>query len=117
MTEQIETRQDPSAVAEQAMDWIKQNRPEASPQHKAAFANAVTSKVTGFTGGFGGPSVREHAAARIRCGERMSFEEAVNLLNADDGPVFGPITKLHRVMWRVEHCFDDDPADLQELGS
>lgn len=53
-----------SDVLKRAMAWANENRPNASPQHKAAFANSVAYAVTGWSGGYGGPSVREHAATR-----------------------------------------------------
>lgn len=104
-------------ILEQAKQYIEERRPEASPQKIAAFANSVAYMVTGLAGGYGGPSVREHAAAReFGPGGGHSFEEACRLLSSEEGPIFGPITKLHRVCWREEFCFDDDPEDLRALG-
>jgi len=54
-----------SDVLERAMAWASENHPNASSQKKAAFANSVAYAVTGASGGYGGPSVREHAACRI----------------------------------------------------
>jgi hypothetical protein len=105
-------------ILEQAKKYIEERHPEASPQKRAAFANSVAYLVTGLSGGYGGPSVREHAAARLYGpGGRHSFEEACRLLEQDDGPIFGPISELHRACWRDEFCFDDDPEDLRVLGA
>jgi hypothetical protein len=103
---------------ERAKALIEERKPEASPQKKAAFANSVAYLVTGWSGGYGGPSVREHAASYRFLGMagRFSFDEAVRVLIADDGPIFGPISDLHRQLWLTEHCFDDDPADVEELS-
>lgn len=104
-------------VSEQAILLVRERRPHASLAHKAAFANSVLYLVTGESGGFGGPSVREHAAAR-RYGDRQwSFEEAVKVLLREDGVIFGPLTDLHRACWKEEHCFDNDPVDVEALES
>ena len=101
-------------VLEKARKIVEERKPEAPAQKKAAFANSVAYLVTGWSGGYGGPSVREHAVPRYYPG-RYSFEEAVELLLRDDGPIFGPLTEIHRYCWENEHCFDDDPDDVKEL--
>jgi len=97
-----------------ALALAREKYPEASPQKHAAFANAVAFAVTGQCGGYGGPSVREHAAWRV-CRE-MSFEDAVQTLIVEDGVIFGPITDLHRHCWKFEPCHDDDPDDVRILN-
>jgi len=104
-------------VLDKAMSLIQEKKPSASIQKKAAFANSVQTLVTGWSGGYGGPSVREHAACRKYGGQRYPFEEAVRLLIADDGIIFGPITDIHRYCWEEEYCFDDDLRDIAELES
>lgn len=107
------------SVFETAGRIIEQRRPEASPQKKAAFANSVAYLVTGWSGGreeYHGPSVRELAVVhRYGPGGRHNFEEACDLLLKDDGPIFGPITNLHRKCWMEEFHDDDDPQDIVEL--
>lgn len=99
-----------------AKELVEERKPDASPQKKAAFANSVAYLVTGWSGGYGGPSVREHAACQMYGpGGTRSFEEAARLLLTSDGPIFGPITDLHRELWRDEDCFDDDLEDVKEL--
>lgn len=108
-------------ILERARRLVEERRPKASAQKHAAFANSVAYLVTGMAGGYGGPSVREHAAARqygtrgpLEDG-RWAFEEAVERLLAEDGPIFGPLTGQHRRCWVEEHCFGDDPVDVVEL--
>jgi hypothetical protein len=105
-------------VLERAMRLIRERKPQASLQKKAAFANSVQTLVTGWSGGFGRPSVREHAASRLYGAKagRYTFEEAVELLILDEGPIFGPLTEIHRRCWEEEFCFDDDPDDVRELS-
>lgn len=104
-------------VLEQAMALVKEKKPNASPQKCAAFANSIQSLVTGWSGGYGGPSVREHVACRMYGGRLHPYEKACELLLTDDGPIFGPLTELHYLCWEHEHCFDDDPHDEAELSS
>jgi len=105
---------------EKAMALIKERRPEASAQKKAAFANGVAYLVSGWSGGYGGPSVREHAVNsvvnKLGASGRISFEAAVEELIKDDGVIFGPITDLHRMLWEQEYCFNDDPKDIEDLS-
>lgn len=101
---------------EAAMTVVNKFYPEASTEKKAAFANSVSYLVTAASGGFGGPSVREHAVSHTYCHQNFSYPEAVKLLLAEDGLIFGPLQDIHHQCWQVEHCFDDDPNDLVELG-
>ncbi len=104
-------------VLNRAMRLIQERNPKASLQKRATFANGVFYLVTGYSGGFGGPSVREHAIPRVLGqGGGRSFDEAVELLISDDGPIFGPITDVHRHCWENECCFDDDPEDIKQLS-
>lgn len=102
-------------ILNQARRRVELEYPEESEQHKAAFANSVYYFVTGWSGGYGGPSVREHAAGRYALGVRYLYEDAVQFLLDPYGPIFGPITELHEDCWREEYCFNDDPADVAEL--
>ncbi|MGB9774566.1 MAG: hypothetical protein ACPL4I_11180 [Bacteroidota bacterium] len=106
---------------EKAMSWANQNYPEESIQLKAAFANSVAYLVTGLSGGYGGPSLREHlvswsveTAGKASPGS-WTFEKAV----AFSAPLcFSPTAKfLGRLaeIQEVEASFDDDPEDLLAL--
>lgn len=88
---------------------------EFSNQKRCAFANSVSYFVTGWSGGYGGPSVREHAASRFKTKSECSLSEVIKMLEDPKGPIFGPITDLHRNLYQIEHCFDDDPDDIIEL--
>jgi len=99
-----------------AMEIARKERPHASHQKHAAFANSVGYLVHGMAGGFGGPSVREHAASRLFPNKPYSFDEAIRLLlDEQAGGIFGPLTGIHRMCWADEYCFDDDPDDLKQL--
>lgn len=106
---------DHNQILDRAMKIARKRYPKASPKRWAAFANGVAYAVTGWSGGFGGPSVREHAAARV-CRPYQDFDSAVRKLIAENGVVFGPLTDLHRECWICEHCFDDDPDDVRSLS-
>jgi len=100
-------------VLDEALNWGKSHYPEA-PSHKhCAFANSVALLVTGWSGGFGGPSMREHYAARVALSHgtngTFSFEKAVKIVT---DPCYGPLTLNHARMLAEEACFDDDPQEV-----
>jgi len=94
------------------MGIARQERPNASAQKKAAFANSVAYLVTECSGGYGGPSVREHAVAHTYIAKPYSFERALELLLDENGLIFGPLREIHFYCFRHEHCFNDDSDDL-----
>jgi hypothetical protein len=100
-------------VLERAMTLAKERHPNSPAQHRAAFANSVAYLVTGASGGYGGPSMREHWASRIGHSAGLvsnsTFEQAVE---AVDACCFGPLTYEHACMLDVEHCFDDAPGEV-----
>jgi hypothetical protein len=132
----------PMESLEKAMQWAKDNHPTASIQHKAAFANSVAYYVAGASGGFGGPSLREHlcswklAGASGIAGAVSIADEAITMIQPDgslrtaggwafeeaiafceplcfcEASVFKSL--LVQIQGR-EHCFDDDPQDLEVL--
>jgi len=117
------------------------NNTGASMQHKAAFANSVQYLVEGISGGYGGPSMREHlvtwslgvvvgsvslggqaittityeALSSIPRPGQWEFREAVEYA----APFcFGsPLPYLNQLVQiqERENCFDDDPADFAFL--
>lgn len=107
-----------SEILKQAKERGEQKHPDAPIQHHAAFANSVACFVTGASGGYGGPSVREHTAERMGSAEKRmgewGFEEAINFC---DAPCYGELTELHHTLFREEHCFDDSQGDLEALGA
>lgn len=125
-----------------AMEWASINQPGATMQHKAAFANSVAYLCSGSSGGYGGPSIREHLCSWALAGDEglnetaslnglavtvqypdgrlprpghWKFEEAVKFC----APFcFEPAEKYIKTLLQIverEYCFDDDPADLEAL--
>jgi hypothetical protein len=105
-----------SVILEKAFELGKVNHPDAPNQHHAAFANSVACFVTGASGGYGGPSVREHTSERMGSREKRmgkwTFEDAVKFC---DNPCYGELTDYHKEIFKVEHCFDDTKEDLEIL--
>lgn len=132
-----------SAFYQKCLSWARvwgEGEYAGASQYKyAAFANAVAYLCTGGSGGYGGPSVREHAVSWALSGpegyQALAQTDLGQLVvQYPDGSlpeagqwefeaacqfaaplVFGPLANLHRRIWQVEHCFDDDPADLEQL--
>ena len=128
--------QQTNQVLSKALAWARENYAQASTQHQAAFANSVSYLVTGFSGGYGGPSLREHlvswslgevgsvsvgrvAMTTVRPTKPLpgewQFEEAVAFaapLCFRPAEAFGE--KLLQI-WEREYCFDNDSEDLNYL--
>ena len=106
-----------SEILKQAYEAGKQKHPDAPNQRHCAFANSVACFVTGASGGYGGPSIREHAAERMGSSTKpmgeWEIEEAITFC---DTPCYGELTDLHHALFHMESCFDDDPSDLEALG-
>lgn len=101
-------------VLERAMKLGKERHPEAPQHHHAAFANTVATLVTGWSGGYGGPSMREHWASRVAYSkgiEKFDFDSAVT---AVDEACYGTLTIDHARMLEDEHCFDDAPGEVEQ---
>jgi hypothetical protein len=58
-----------NTTLEQAREWAKGKYPDASQFHACAFANSVQYLVLGCSGGFGGPSIREHLCSHALVGD------------------------------------------------
>lgn len=127
-------------VLEQAMNWGKEKYPNASENHHAAFANSVQYLVDGVSGGYGGPSIREHAVSWSLAGDGSNISMQTNLgaltVQFPDGrlpmagewefekacefaaPIcFGQLPAIATRIYQEEYCFDDDPADIEEIKS
>lgn len=129
-------------LLKKAMNWAIANHPDASLNHRAAFANSVQYFCTGLSGGYSGPSMREHLCSWSLAGARGKVEavslggEAVTALYPDGSlPLAGnwkfdeaiehcaplcfePAEKYRDRLTQIlerEHCFDDDPVDLAVL--
>lgn len=129
-------------VLSQAMEWAIAHHPQSSLAHRCAFANSVQYLVTGGSGGFGGPSIREHLVSWSLAGDNGTIavvnigDEAMTALYPDGSlPIagawefkaacnhaaplcFDPVDAYRDRLLQIqerEHCFDDDPADLETL--
>lgn len=111
-------------ILEKALAWAQENYPDAPKQHQAAFANSVNYLVSGWSGGYGGPSIREHSVSHSlysrqnkeqkKAPGEWSFEDACEFCR---NLCFGPVTQIHLNCYRSEHCFDDTQEDLLALHS
>lgn len=127
---------DYSEALEKALAEGKRRHPSAPIQHHGAFANSVAYLVTGASGGYGGPSCREHAvshSALLQGGGKQTTAAGMNAFvpgpgrtvpgqweyaaacNFADPICYGPMTDLHHQCYRTEHCFDDAEVDVAAL--
>lgn len=125
-----------SEALEKALAEGKRLHPDAPMQHHAAFANSVAYLVTGASGGYGGPSCREHAvthSALLQGGGQQTTAVGLNAFAPGPDTVmpgqwdyedaiafaepicYGGMTDLHHQCYRTEHCFDDAPEDIETL--
>lgn len=125
-------------VLQAALEWGKSRYPNASNYRHAAFANSVSYLVTGFSGGYGGPSIREHCVSYALVGDGYNLPVSTNLgtlnMSYPDGRIpaagnwefeqackfaeniaYGQLPQIARRIASIEACFDDDPADLERL--
>jgi len=107
---------------ESAMRWGKEHYPNACRQKHAAFANSVAYAAYRMSGGYGGPSVREHAANKAIIESGIDWQDKPEEeIYAFVAPVcYGPLTDLHRAIWDDQRMrdisFDNDPADIAALN-
>ena len=121
---------DYSEILENALKWGQEKHPESNQHRHAAFANSVAYLVTGASGGYGGPSIREHAVSWSLAGDgavaggllfpdgrvpRAGTWEFKKACAFAEPIVYGKLPAIARRIADEEHCFDDDPADLEEL--
>ena len=102
-----------SKYLEDALHYAQTKFTSAPIEHQRSFANSVAHALTGMTGGYGGPSMREHLAARKSSRfDRLTstFKDACKLLEAC---CFGPITDEHAKIFVIEHCFHDTEEDTK----
>lgn len=105
------------AVLDRARRLGEERHPGAPAAHHAAFANSVAYAVTGWSGGYGGPSMREHWCSRLvaphRGLEGLTFDRAVEIC---EQACYGPLTRdIARMLAEEEgRCFDDAPGEQEE---
>lgn len=107
------------ALLKTAYAWGQRNHPQASNEQHAAFANSVLYLLFHASGGFGGPSLREHAVTWAAHEQALECSDPETAYTFVEPIVYGPLTDLHRQVWlSMQHlCFDNDPADVQALSS
>jgi hypothetical protein len=107
---------------EAARRWGEEHYPNASPQKHAAFANSVTYAAYRMSGGYGGPSIREHAANKALNDSPVEWQDRTEqeIYQFVAPFCYGPLTSLHREVWDDKRLrdisFDNDPADVAELN-
>jgi hypothetical protein len=134
---------DLTQILKNAIEWSRSHYPDASLQHRSAFANSVAYLVTGSSGGYCGPSMREHLCSWSLAGpnglvEAVSIQGEAMTALYPDGSLHGPgdwtferavihcapycfesadkyRSQLIQIQER-EHCFDDDPEDIKALS-
>jgi len=110
---------DYSEILENLLEYGQKKYPNAHSSRHAAFANSVAYLVTGMSGGYGGPSIREHSVTWLAIADkkRMAGEWLINEATAFAEPIcYGELSAIASRIYQNESCFDDDPADLQALG-
>lgn len=106
-----------------AIRWANENQPNASLAHRTAFANSVSYLCTGLSGGFGGPSLREHLVSWMVANPQFNtkklnpgtweFNDAVEFAASF---CFQPAENYKHHLMKIAHdesCFDDDATDLE----
>jgi len=106
-------------ILDNALNYAKQHYPQAAPQQWAAFANSVYYLMTGWSGGYGGPSLREHIINHlysVSSGNYLTWDNAVSKC-ADI--CFAPPEQLKDYFKQMRDLdlphFDDLAADLEAL--
>ena len=118
-----------------AFTWGQAKHPYSTNYRHAAFAKIVSYMVTGASGGYGGPSIREYAVSWALAGDGFNVPTEGSLtMQFPDGrlpragewefeqacqfaePIcYGILPAIAKKIVEQEHCFDDDPQDLEKL--
>lgn len=106
--------EDYKQVLERALALGRERHPDTPAEHHGAFANSVAYCITGYSGGFGGRSMREHLARRTAHARSVvgscDFDTAVEVV---EGICYGPLTLEHAQILENEDCFDDAPGEVE----
>lgn len=126
-------------VLQKALDFGKSKYPKSNNYRHAAFANSVSYLITGMSGGYGGPSIREHCVSWALAGDGFNESAETNIgtitVQYPDGRLpragewefekacefaenicYGSLPQMATKIAKQEHCFDDDPADVVEVN-
>ncbi|AOX04729.1 hypothetical protein BJP34_35715 (plasmid) [Moorena producens PAL-8-15-08-1] len=129
---------DYTEILKKALDWGQENHPESNLYRHAAFANSVAYLVTGGSGGYGGPSIREHCVSHALAGDGFNVPTDTNIgvmtVQFPDGrlprggewsfqkacefaePIcYGILPAIAVKVYQTEYCSNDDPEDLKEI--
>jgi hypothetical protein len=108
-----------SEILQNLLEYGQKKYSDVHHSRHAAFANSCAYLVTGMSGGYGGPSVREHCVTwlAIAAKEKMAGQWPVDKAIAFAEPIcYGELPLIANQVCENESCFDDDPADLERLG-
>lgn len=132
---------DREKVLYQAKAYGEQRHPDASNYKHCAFANSVIYLMTGASGGFGGPSLREHCVTWSLAGDGLNVPVNTSIgrlvIQSSDGrlpragskewtfekacefaePIcYGILPAIAKKISYCEPHFNDDPEDLAALN-
>lgn len=97
---------------EEINKYINTHYPNESDYKKSAFKNSVATAVTGISGGFGGPSIREYASPKQIENLEEAFEKCSKVC-------FHELTEKHLFFYKNRFdgypSFNNDPEDLEKL--
>lgn len=107
-----------SEILQNMLKYGQKKYLDAHLSRHAAFANSVAYLVTGMSGGYGGPSIREHCVTWLAIKERkMAGTWSVDDASKFAEPIcYGELPLIALQVYQNESCFDGDPADLERLG-
>lgn len=97
-------------ILEKAFEYAKSK--SSSNFLCSAFANSVAYLVTGMSGGYGGPSIREHLVSHVYPGRAgfCTYEDAIAFC---EPLCLEELDRRALKIVEIEYCFDDDPRDLE----
>ena len=95
-------------ILKESLKFAKDKYPDASPKQWAAYANSKAYINTRISGGYGGPSMREHYACLTIKSDTPYAEKKLQEI------CFGKMTHEIARMLENEHCFNDSMEDLEE---
>lgn len=89
--------------------------PDATARHNATFANVANYGLTGWSGGYGGPSMREHWGSCLitREGEPGAIPFA-RVMEIAEQAAYGPFSVEMARMLAYEQCFDDPDGEQEQ---
>jgi len=103
-----------SEILEYAYAYGKAKFSEVNDAYHAAFANSVAYIVTGWSGGYGGPSMREHWATRVAHQRNLGSASWEHIYDVVEDICYGPMTKDIAKMMTLESCRDDSSQDTED---